>query len=111
MRSSIKFRLKTGDRVEVITGKERGKRGKILGVHPTEGRVTVEGVARVKRHVKPNQRTPQGGIVEKELSIDASNVMPVCPSCGEPTRIGSRLDDEGKKIRVCRSCSEDLDTI
>jgi len=111
MASKLKFRLKTGDRVEVITGKERGKRGKILAVFPDTGKVTVEGVARVKRAVKPNQKNPQGGIVEKEMSVDASNVMPVCPSCGEPSRVGARVDDESKKIRVCRNCSEDMDTV
>ncbi len=111
MASKLKFRLKTGDKVEVITGKERGKRGKILAVFPDTGKVTVEGVARVKRAVKPSQKNPQGGIVDKEMAVDASNVMPVCPSCGESARVGSRVDDEGKKIRVCRNCSEDMDTV
>lgn len=106
---AIKMHIKKGDRVEVIAGKDRGKRGKVLAVIPAGGRAVVEGVARVKKHVRPSQKYPQGGIVEKELSVHASNLMPVCPSCGEATRISRRFDEEDKKIRVCKSCGEDID--
>lgn len=104
-----KIHVKKGDRVEVITGKDRGKRGKVIAVFAEKSKVVVEGVARVKKHVKASQKSPQGGIIDKEMPVHTSNVMLVCPACGEATRSGARHDDEGKKIRVCKSCSEDID--
>jgi large subunit ribosomal protein L24 len=98
--------IRKNDEVEVITGKDRGKRGRVVNVLPRDHRVMVEGVARVKRHlpVRPTQRGGQsGGIILKEQFIDLSNVMLVCKTCGKPTRVGHRRD-EGVPVRVCRRC-------
>ena len=96
--------VKKGDRVKVLCGKDKGKEGEILRAKPAEGKVIVEGVAMVKKAVRPNAQNQQGGIVEQEAAIDASNVMLVCPSCGKPTRVGHDVNDEGKKVRVCKKC-------
>ncbi|MBI4261371.1 MAG: 50S ribosomal protein L24 [Actinobacteria bacterium] len=103
-------RIRKEDNVMVMTGKDRGKTGRVVRVLPKEGRVMVEGVARVKRHLKiqPTQRGGQkGGIIDKEMPIDLSNVQVVCKTCGQPTRVGYRIGDEGK-FRVCRKCGADL---
>jgi large subunit ribosomal protein L24 len=102
------MKLKTGDTVEVIAGKDTGARAKIAKVFPSENRLIVEGVATAKRHQRPTGQTMQGGIIDKDMPIDASNVMIVCPDCG-PTRIGYRFDDEGRKVRICRKCEGDLE--
>ena len=97
------------DTVLVISGNSRGKKGKVLKVFPKEGRVIVEGVNFIKKHTKPSQKNVHGGIVEKEASINASNVMVICNKCGNPTRVGRKiLSDSGKKIRarVCCKCNE-----
>ncbi|GAV23833.1 50S ribosomal protein L24 [Carboxydothermus pertinax] len=104
-----KLSVKKGDTVLVIAGKDNGKKGKIVQVIPAENRVIVEGVNIVKRHTRPNQKLPQGGIVEKEAPIHVSNVMVVCPSCGKPTRVGKKFLADGKKIRICKKCGESLD--
>jgi large subunit ribosomal protein L24 len=101
------MKLRSGDTVKVITGKDAGKEGRIARVFPTENKIIVEGVATAKRHTRPTGQTMQGGIVDKDMPIDASNVMIVCPECG-PTRIGARFDAEGRKYRVCRKCGSDL---
>jgi large subunit ribosomal protein L24 len=102
------IRIRKGDEVEVIAGKDRGKRGTVQEVHPDDGRLTVAGVNIVKRHTKPNpQRNVKGGIVEQPASLDASKVMLVCPSCGKTTRVGHRIED-GEKARVCKKCGEDI---
>lgn len=101
------MKLREGDRVVVIAGKDIGKESRISKVFPGKGKVQVEGVNRVKRHSKPTGRTLQGGIIDKDLPIDASNVMIVCEKCG-PTRIGHRFDDHGEKQRVCVKCGGDL---
>ena len=102
------MKLKTGDTVQVIAGKDAGAQAKIAKVFPADNRVIVEGVATAKRHSKPTGQTMQGGIIDKDMPIDASNVMIVCPDCG-PTRIGYRFDDEGRKFRICRKCEGDLE--
>ncbi len=102
------MKLKTGDTVEVIAGKDIGKRARIARVYPSKNRIIVEGVATAKRHQRPTGQTMQGGIIDKDMPIDASNVMIVCPECG-PTRIGYRLDDEGRKYRICRKCEGELE--
>lgn len=102
------YRIKKGDTVEVIQGKERGKRGKVLHVLRSEGRVVVERVNFIKRHVRPSQKNPQGGIIEREGSMDISNVQLVCPSCGKPTRVGVRFDG-GTKSRYCKKCNVQID--
>jgi large subunit ribosomal protein L24 len=102
--------LRKGDQVVVITGRDRGKRGRVLRVLPAKGRLIVEGVNFIKRHTRPNpQRNIKGGIVEREASLDASNVQMVCPECGNPTRIGRRRSEDGHAVRFCRKCQGVLD--
>jgi large subunit ribosomal protein L24 len=103
------LKIKKGDRVEVLTGKYRGKQGKVLKSFPESNRVVVEGVNLVKKHSRPSQENPQGGILTKEAPIDVSNVALVCDSCSRPIRVGLREDGEGRKKRVCRKCGADLD--
>jgi large subunit ribosomal protein L24 len=102
--------IKKNDEVQVIAGKDRGKRGRVVNVLPKEHRVMVEGVARAKRHlpVRPTQRGGQtGGIILKEQFIDLSNVLVVCKTCGKPTRVGHRRD-AGVTVRVCRRCEAEI---
>ena len=100
--------IKIGDTVKVIKGEYRGKSGKILKVFPGNNRVIVEGVNFVKRHSKPTQQNPQGGIVEKEASIHVSNVMYFVS--GKTTRVGYRVLDSGRKVRVSKNSGEDIDS-
>ncbi len=97
-----------GDRVKVITGKDKGKEGKVLRAFPEKQRVVVEGVNKIKKHTRPTQKHPQGGILEIEGTIHSSNVMLVCPSCSEPTRIGYRRED-GVRLRVCKKCGKQVE--
>lgn len=99
--------IKKDDQVMVMTGKDRGHTGRVVRVLPRAGRVMVEGAGRVKRHSRPTKINRQGGIVEKELPIDISNVQIVCSSCGQPTRVGHRIEGD-TKVRVCRKCEADL---
>lgn len=101
------MRLRKGDTVMVIAGKDTGKESKIKRVLPDKGKVLVEGVNTAKRHTKPTGATMQGGIIDKDMPIDVSNVMIVCDKCG-PTRIGYRFDDHGVKHRTCVKCGGDL---
>jgi len=96
------------DTVLVISGNYNGKKGKVLKVFPKEQRVIVEGVNFIKRHTKPTQKNPQGGIVEKEAPIHVSKLMVVCPKCAAPSRIGRQVLENGKRVRVCKSCGEML---
>jgi len=100
--------VKKGDKVMVITGKDKGKTGVILAAFPKKDRVLVEGVNIVKKHTKPNQENPQGGIVSQEAAIHVSNVMPIDPKTGEPTRVGYKFEN-GKKIRIAKKSGEALD--
>ena len=95
--------IKKGDTVKVIAGRDKGAEGKVIQVLREEQRVIVEGVNRVKRHVKPNPRLPEGGIIEKDRPIHVSNVALVDPSTGKPTRVRFQIDAEGKKSRVAKS--------
>ena len=104
-----KMRLKKGDRVRVISGKDKGKEGKILVAFPAENKVIVEGVSVASRHSKPTQANPQGGIVKKETPIYASKVMLVCPTTGKPTRIGHAFLEDGRKVRVAKVSGEVVD--
>jgi len=99
-------RLRKGDEVIVIAGKEKGKKGKIKTINLESNRVTVEGLNLIKRHMRPTPRAPQGGIVEKEAPIHASNVMPVDPKTGKPTRVTFKVLENGKKVRVAKSGEE-----
>ena len=101
------MKLKKGDSVMVVSGKDAGKESIISRVIPARGKVLVEGVNTAKRHTKPTGATMQGGIIDKDMPIDASNVMIICKSCG-PTRIGHRFDEEGHKHRTCVKCGGDL---
>ena len=103
-------RLKKGDEVIVVTGKDRGKRGRVLKVHPDKNRLIVEGVNMIKRHTKPNPgRQVKGGIVEREAALHASNVQLVCPECSKMTRIGHKILADGRKVRICRKCEGVVD--
>jgi large subunit ribosomal protein L24 len=105
---SKKFRVKKGDTVEVVQGKEAGKRGKVLHVLAAEERIIVERVNFIKRHVRPSKKTPQGGVIEREASIHISNVKLVCPSCSQAVRVGVRMEGE-EKIRYCKKCNVQVD--
>ncbi|ARD48141.1 50S ribosomal protein L24 [Sporosarcina sp. P37] len=100
--------VKKGDKVMVISGKDKGKTGVILTAYPKKDRVLVEGINIVKKHTKPNQENPQGGIVSQEATIHVSNVMVIDPKTGEPTRVGYKLED-GKKVRIAKKSGEALD--
>jgi large subunit ribosomal protein L24 len=102
------MKLRTGDNVRVISGKDKGIEGRIARVLRDRNKVIVEGVATAKRHERPTGQTMQGGIIDKDMPIDASNVMILCEECG-PTRIGYRYDSDGRKFRVCRKCGSDLE--
>ncbi|RXT05357.1 50S ribosomal protein L24 [Ammoniphilus sp. CFH 90114] len=104
--SQKKLHVKTGDTVVVITGKDKGKKGRVLAAFPKENRVLVEGINMVKKHTKPNPANPQGGIVTQEASIHASNVMVADPKSGEPTRIGYKVLDNGNKVRYAKKSGE-----
>ena len=101
------MKLRKGDPVKIIAGKDTGRESVISKVLPDKGKVQVEGITTAKRHTKPSGQTMQGGIIDKDMPIDASNVMIVCEKCG-PTRIGHRIDDDGSKHRVCVKCGGDL---
>jgi len=106
----VRSKLRKNDMVEVLAGRDAGKRGKILKVLPAKGRVIVQGVAFVKKHTRPNpQRNVKGGIAERESSIHASNVMILCGECGKRTRIGKKVLADGRRVRVCRRCEGVLD--
>jgi large subunit ribosomal protein L24 len=99
--------VRKDDEIQVLSGKDRGARGRVVRVLPREGRVMVEGIARAKKHARPSKQRQQGGIIDIEQFVDISNVAVVCGSCGLPTRVGYRFGGEDK-IRVCRKCGKDL---
>lgn len=103
-----KLHVKKDDTVIVITGKDKGKKGRILEAYPRLNRVLVEGVNMVKKHARPSQQNPQGGILTQEAPIHVSNVMLVDPKSGKPTRIGYKVED-GKKIRIAKRSGEAID--
>ncbi len=102
------MRIHKGDRVVIRSGKYKGRRSEVVRAFPAEGRVVVEGVNIAKRHTKPTRATTQGGIIDKFMPVPVSIVALICPSCGEPTRVGMRFDEAGVKVRVCRKCGADL---
>ena len=102
--------IRKNDNVVVTTGKDRGKSGRVVRLVPEKNRLVVEGVNIIKRHTKPNpQKNVKGGVVEREAPLHASNVQIVCPECGKPTRVGKKLLEDGRKVRVCRKCDGVLD--
>lgn len=102
------MKIRKDDKVKVIAGKSLNKTGNVLRVYKDENKVLVEGVNKVTKHVKPGEVSEEGGIIEIEKPIDASNVMVICDECGEPTRVGYKVSGE-KKFRVCKKCGEVLD--
>ncbi|MGN0633041.1 MAG: 50S ribosomal protein L24 [Oscillospiraceae bacterium] len=105
-----KVHVKTGDTVVVLSGKNKGQQGKVIAVSPKEGKVIVEGINKVKKHVKPRAAGQQGGIVEAEGAMYASKVQAVCPKCSKPTRIAHKILEDGTKVRVCKNegCGEEF---
>lgn len=107
-----KLNVKTGDTVIVLSGKSKGKKGKIVATSPKEGKVIVEKVNMVSKHVKPRKAGEQGGIIKAESALYACKVQVVCPRCHKPTRVGHKFFDEGngtsKKERICKKCGETL---
>jgi large subunit ribosomal protein L24 len=107
---SVSKALRKNDNVIVISGRDRGKRGRVLRVVPSKNRLIVEGVNFIKRHTRANpQRNIKGGIVEREASLAASNVQLICPECGNPTRVGRQRLDDGRHVRICRKCKGVVD--
>jgi large subunit ribosomal protein L24 len=104
-----KMRIRRDDLVQVISGKDKGKRGKVLKVIPKENKVIVQGVNMVKRHQRPIPQLREGGIIEREAPIYACKVMIVCPSCDKPTRVGVKFLEDGTKVRFCKKCGEIID--
>lgn len=104
-----KLHVKKDDTVFVITGKDKGKKSRVIAAYPRENRVLVEGVNMVKKHAKPSQENPQGGILNQEAPIHVSNVMLVDPKSGKPTRVGYKVLDNGKKVRVAKKSGEVID--
>jgi large subunit ribosomal protein L24 len=108
--SRVQTPIRKNDTVAVNAGKDRGKRGRVLKVLPANNRLIVEGINMIKRHTRPNpQRNIQGGIIEREAALHASNVQIVCPECSQVTRIGHRVLGDGRKVRICRKCEEVVD--
>ncbi len=103
-----KVHVKTGDTVIVLNGKDRGKKGKVLQVSPKEGKVIVEKINMVSKHVKPRKPGDESGIVKAEGAMYVSKVQVVCPHCGKPTRVGRKIYEDGTKERICKKCGETL---
>jgi large subunit ribosomal protein L24 len=102
-------KIRKNDTVLVITGKDRGKKGKVRFAYPRDERVLVEGINFIKRHTRARGQARQAGIIEREAPIQVSNVMLLCSRCNHPTRIGFRVLEDGRKVRICRSCREVID--
>jgi large subunit ribosomal protein L24 len=98
--------IKKNDTVLVVTGKEKGKKGRVISVELKKDKVLIERINMIKRHMKPSKKYSQGGIIEKEAPLHISNVMLVCSKCGKPTRIGNTILSDGKKARICKKCKE-----
>ena len=103
-----KVHVKTGDTVIVLSGKDKGKKGKVLAVSPKEDKVIVEKINMVKKHVKPRKLGEQGGIIKAEGAMYSSKVQLVCPRCKKPTRVGHKIYEDGTKGRICKKCGESL---
>ncbi len=103
-----KVHVKTGDTVIVLSGKDKGKKGKVLAVSPKEGKVIVEKINIVSKHVKPRRMGEPGGIIKAEGAMYASKVQIICPRCKQPTRVGHKLYEDGTKSRICVKCGEAL---
>ena len=102
------MKIKKGDRVRVLSGKDRGKEGEVMFAFPAEGRVIVDGVNVAKKHQKPTRATMQGGIIDKEMPLPVSRVAVISPEDGKPTRVGYRFEPDGTKVRICKRTGADL---
>lgn len=101
--------IKKDDTVMVVTGEERGKKGRVLAVYPKQEKLLIEKLNIIKRHMKPSKKYTQGGIIEKESPIHRSNVMLICSKCNKPVKIEQKILEDGAKVRICKSCKELLD--
>ncbi len=102
------FRVRRNDQVVVLSGKDRGKRGKVLNIFPERQRATVEGLNLVKRHTRKSQNAPQGAIVARESMIPLDRLLPLCPKCNQGVRVGFQKQADGSKTRICRRCQESI---
>ena len=102
------MKIKKGDRVKVLTGKDRGKTGEVMRALPAEGKVIVDGVNVAQKHQRATRATMQGGIIDKDMPIPVANVALVCPSCGKTTRVGYKFDSDGTKVRTCKKCGGEI---
>ncbi|MDP3786717.1 MAG: 50S ribosomal protein L24 [Candidatus Omnitrophota bacterium] len=102
------IRIRKNDTVMIIKGRDRGKTGRVMKILPQEMRAIIEGRNLIKKHSRKSQRNPQGGIIQMESPIQLSNLMPVCHKCNKPARVGSIIEKDGKKLRVCNKCKEAL---
>ena len=102
------MKIKKGDEVVVLQGKDRGKRGRVAFAFPADGKVIVDGINTAKRHTKPTKQGAASGILTKDMPLQVSNVAIVCPSCSKGVRVGYRFDADGTKVRICRSCEGEL---
>jgi large subunit ribosomal protein L24 len=103
------MKIKKSDNIMMIAGKDKGKTGIVERVFPTTGKIVAKGIALAKKHVKPSKKNPQGGIMDINQKVNASNAMIVCPSCGKPTRVGYNIVND-KKSRVCKKCNQSLES-
>ena len=102
------LKIRKGDRVRVLTGKDRGKEGNVMRALPRDGKVIVDGVNVARKSQRPTRTTQQGGIIDKDMPLPVANVAIVCSSCGKPTRVGYKFDNSGQKVRICRKCGGEL---
>ena len=109
MAETQKLHVKKGDKVVILSGKDKGKEGKVIEALPKKSKIVVEGVNKVKRHTRPTQKMPQGGIIVKEAPFHSAKAMLVCPACDKPTRIAKTVLANGKTARTCKKCGEIID--
>ena len=102
------MKIKKGDRVRVLTGKDRGHEGQVMRVIPSTGKVIVDGANVAKKHQRATKATMQGGIIDKDMPMPVANVAVLCPTCGKPTRVGYKIDKDGTKARVCKKCGGEM---
>ena len=102
------LKIKKGDNVQVLTGKDRGKTGVVMRALPEVGKVIVDGVNVAKKHQRATRATMQGGIIDKDMPIPVANVALLCPLCGKPTRVGYTIDGDGTKVRICKKCGGEM---
>jgi large subunit ribosomal protein L24 len=103
-----RLKIRKGDRIRVLTGKDRGKEGEVMRAIPATRKVIVDGVNVARKHQRPTRATQQGGIIDRDMPVPVSNVALVCSSCGKPTRVGYKIDASGQKVRVCKRCGGEI---